>query len=125
MGLYQLRQDADGVVLVYNFVGEQVIKLEGGTAGVIVLTYQNLSQYEHRGDDYMAGVIQGIMHCHLLRPDAFSPLPSVPSIGPSKEVEKDAESDAGVFSRPECPFHYCDQPAPYVACQQHCHHRSK
>lgn len=83
MVLYQLRQDADGVVLVYNAAGEQVIKLEGGFSEVIVMTFQNLIQYDYRGDDYMAGVIAGILHCHMLRPDAFSPLPNVPPIGPS------------------------------------------
>lgn len=81
--LYQFKRDADDIVLVFNAAGEQVIKLEGGFSEVILMTYQNLSQQEHRGDDYMAGVIAGIMHCHILRPDAFSPLPPVPPIGPS------------------------------------------
>lgn len=83
MGLYQLQQDADGIVLVFNAGGHQVIKLEGGASELILMTYANLDQHDNRGDDYMAGVIQGILHCHLLRPDAFSPLPEVPPIGPS------------------------------------------
>lgn len=81
--LYRLKQDADGIVIVYNFAGQQVIKLEGGYGEVIVMTYMNMSQYEHRGDDYMAGVIAGIMHCHMLRPDAFSPLPEIPPQPPT------------------------------------------
>lgn len=28
------------------------------------------------------------------------------------------ESHSEVFSRPECPFNYCDQPAPHTACQE-------
>lgn len=27
-----------------------------------------------------------------------------------------------IFNRPECPFHYCDQLAPYEACQEKCRH---
>lgn len=30
-----------------------------------------------------------------------------------------------VFNRPECPFHYCDQPAPYEACKEKCRHSCK
>lgn len=84
MSLYQLRRDADGIVIVYNFAGHQVIKLEGGAAELIVMTYQNMSQYENRGDDYMAGVIAGCTHCSLLRPDVFNPLPEIPPIDPRK-----------------------------------------
>lgn len=82
ISIYQLKRDADNSIIVYQ-VGNQVIKLEGGFADVIVMTYQNMSTLgEHRGDDYMAGVIAGIMHCHMLRPDAFRPLPEVPPIDP-------------------------------------------
>ena len=84
MGMYQLRRDADNVILVYNFMGEQVIKLEGGSAELIVMSYLNMCTLgEHRGDDYMAGVIQGIIHCMMLAPQAFSPLPPIPPIDPS------------------------------------------
>ena len=82
MSLYTLKPDADGSIIVYNFAGHQTIKLEGGSTELIALTYQNLSQYEHRGDDYMAGVIAGITHCNLIAPEAFSPLPEVPPIDP-------------------------------------------
>lgn len=76
MPLYYLKQDADGIVLVFNAAGQQVIKLEGGYGEVIVMSYLNICRIDQaRGDDYMAGVIAGIMHCHMLRPDAFSPLP--------------------------------------------------
>ena len=77
--MYELRLDADGIYLVY-LNGHQVIKLEAGFAEVIVMTFENLKQFEHRADDYMAGVCAGIMHCHLLRPDCFSNLPEVPPL---------------------------------------------
>lgn len=83
MGFYQLKQDANGIVLVFNAAGYQVIKLEGGFAEKIIITYLNMNQHEYRADDYMAGVIDGIMHCHMLKPDAFQTLPEVPPIPPS------------------------------------------
>lgn len=87
--IYQLKGDADGSVIVYLH-GNQVIKLEGGNSPVIVMTYQNMSQYKHRGDDYMAGVIAGIMHCHLIcPPGTFSHLPEVPPLD-TQEPRDDA-----------------------------------
>ena len=81
--LYQLKQDADGSFQVYNFAGAPVIRLEGGFGPVIVTTFANMSGLgEHRGDDYMAGVIAGCMHMQMLRPDAFSICPPVPDIDP-------------------------------------------
>lgn len=76
--MYQLKRDGDNCVIVYNFAGEQVLKLEGGYEPLITMTYLNMSQYEHRGDDYMSGVIQGCIHMMMLAPDAFSCLPPIP-----------------------------------------------
>lgn len=85
MSIYQLRQDADGIVLVYQ-AGNQVIKLEGGSSELIVMTFLNMQGYgEQRADDYMAGVVAGIIHMNLLRPDAFGFLPSVPPLPPQDE----------------------------------------
>lgn len=44
-------------------------------------------------------------------------LPDTPS-----NWNRAADEPMAVFNRPECPFNYCDQPAPYTACQVVCHH---
>jgi hypothetical protein len=88
--MYQLKPDGDNCVIVYNAAGDQVIKLEGGFSDVIIMTFANLSQQKDddgdnlgRGNDYMAGVIAGIMHMSMLAPVVFPPLPEVPPIPPS------------------------------------------
>ena len=84
MGLYQLKRDADGIVLVFNAAGYQMFKLEGRFSDVILMTYANMcSKSQTRGDDYLAGVMAGIMHMQMLRPDAFAPLPEIPPIPPA------------------------------------------
>ena len=85
MSHYQIKPDGDQSFVIYNAAGYQVAKLEAGFTLNIILTYQNLSQYNHRGDDYMAGVVDGMMHMQMLRPDCFSTLPEVPPIGPAPE----------------------------------------
>ena len=86
--MYRVKQDADNSYIVYIYDGQPVIRLEGGTTELILLTFQNMSQYEHRGDDYMAGVIQGIMHCHMIAPQAFTATKHTPDeeIGPDPRL---------------------------------------
>jgi hypothetical protein len=39
------------------------------------------------------------------------------------EVPEAAQSTPVIYSRSECPFNYCDQPAPYADCLDGCRHR--
>lgn len=90
--MYRLKQDGDYSVQVYNFAGAPVVRLEGGFSEVIIMTFQNMSKIgETRGDDYMAGVVAGIMHMQMLRPDAFAVCPPVPDIGPDPRLMDDDE----------------------------------
>lgn len=75
--MYRIKQDADRSYIVYIFDGQPVVMLEGGYAEVIVMTFMNMGQHDipgggNRGDDYMAGVVAGIMHMQMLRPDCFN-----------------------------------------------------
>lgn len=88
--MYRLKQDGDRSVQVYNFAGEPVVRLEGGFSEVIIMSFQNMDGIsEIRGGDYMAGVIAGMMHMQMLRPDAFSVCPPVPGIGPDPRLMDD------------------------------------
>ena len=41
-----------------------------------------------------------------------------------KQLQTNAQGhkESDILSRPECPFNYCDQPAPFAACKDRCHH---
>lgn len=69
--IYRIEPSTDDkgnmVFNVFSAMGEQVATLKNGVAPMIALTFMNMSgQSAQRGDDYMAGVIQGCTHMTLL-----------------------------------------------------------
>lgn len=54
---------------VHNFGGELICSLQDGLAPMIALTFMSMSNSSpRRGDDYMAGVVNGSMHILLTKP---------------------------------------------------------
>lgn len=52
---------------VIHWSGSPIATLKGGTSQIIVLSFLNMSKQGQRGNDYMAGVIQGLTHMQLLK----------------------------------------------------------
>jgi len=63
--VYILEQIEDGIKVFY-VDGMFVCELRGGNVLIIAATFNNLSSRSaQRGDDYMAGVVAGLMHCQM------------------------------------------------------------
>lgn len=59
----ELNSDPERRIRVLFHDGQTVVELRGGNAAVIALTFENLKTHdEMRADDYMAGVVAGIIH---------------------------------------------------------------
>lgn len=70
MPIYDFRTETDGGVTV-TLGGDPVVTLKGGCAEQILLTYASQCRRgQLRGNDYLAGVIQGMTHMAMLPPEA-------------------------------------------------------
>ncbi len=63
--IYEVTKDADGVIRV-GMAGDEVVSLGGHTSLLIYMTWINFcGQGDHRADDYIAGIVQGLTYCAI------------------------------------------------------------
>jgi hypothetical protein len=58
--------------LVYHYSGDVIATLKDGYAAVIILSFSNMIRQGQRGNDYMAGVMAGCTHMHMLQENTES-----------------------------------------------------
>lgn len=102
--------DAEGAFRVYRHAdSSRVHLLEKYEAAVHALL--NAEHYDHFAARMSDSELEAIETMKSLAAwQEFVSTPTAPAAPPA------------VFNRPECPFNYCDQPAPHAACQVVCHH---